>query len=68
MQFLSKIDTDEFLNVASNMVVCDGGTILEIEPAIAPIFDMPVGIELILKYDDNSKYFIYTDSEEICIF
>lgn len=41
-----------------------GGTIFEIEPAIAAIFDMPVGTELTLMYEDNKKFFIYTDTGE----
>ena len=63
-RFLSEIDTDEYLKNASNMAVCDWGTILEIEPAIASIFDMPVGTELTLMYEDNKKFFIYTDTGE----
>ena len=39
-RFLSEIDTDEFLADSKNMVICDWGTIFEIEPAIAPIFDL----------------------------
>ena len=42
-RFLSEVDTDDYLQDASNMVVCDWGTLFEIEPAIAPIFNMPVG-------------------------
>ena len=37
-RFLSEIDTDEFLADSKNMVICDWGTIFEIEPAIALIF------------------------------
>ena len=63
-RFLSEIDTDEYLKNVSNSVVCDWGTIFEIEPAIAAIFDMPVGTELTLMYEDNKKFFIYTDTGE----
>lgn len=64
-RFLSDIDTDEFLSNSSNMLVCDWNTILEIEPAIFKIFDMPVGTDITLINEDGKKYFIYTDSEEI---
>ena len=37
-RFLSEIDTDEFLQESSNMVICDWGTIFDIEPAVMPIF------------------------------
>lgn len=66
-RFLSEIDTDEYLQDTSNMVVCDWGTILEIEPAIAPIFNMPIGTDLTLKYESQRKYFIFTETGEICV-
>lgn len=37
------------------MVVCDWGTIFEIEPAILPIFDMPVGTDLTLVYEGQKS-------------
>lgn len=46
------------------MVVCDWGTIFEIEPAIASIFDMPVGTDLTLVYEDDKRFFIYTNTGE----
>lgn len=67
-RFLSEIDTDDYLEDASNMVVCDWRTIFEIEPAIAPIFYMPVGTELTLIYEENSKYFVNTETGEKCTF
>ena len=65
-RFLSEVDTDDYLQDASNMVVCDWGTLFEIEPAIAPIFNMPVGTDLTLVYENGCKYFIETG--EKCIF
>ena len=65
-RFLSEIDTDAFLEDVSNMVVCDWGTIFEIEPAIMPIFRLPVGTELTLIYDGNEKYFVYTENGKKC--
>ena len=56
-RFLSEIDTDEFLRQPSSMVICDWGTVFEIEPAIMPIFDMPVGTELTLIYENQRKFF-----------
>ncbi|MGY3665815.1 MAG: immunity protein Imm33 domain-containing protein [Roseburia sp. 1XD42-69] len=67
-RFLSEIDNDEYLKNAANMVVCDWGTIFEIEPAILPIFDMPVGTDLTLVYEGQKKYFIFTDTGEKCVF
>lgn len=67
-RFLSEIDTDDYLADASNMLVCDWGTIFEIEPAIAPIFYMPVGTELTLIYEEKTKYFVNTETGEKCTF
>ena len=63
-RFLSETDTDEFLQNPSIMVVCDWGTLFEIEPAISSIFDMPVGTDLTLEYEDGKKYFVYTETGE----
>lgn len=46
------------------MAICDCGTIFEIEPAIAPIFELPIGTELILVYGGNKKYFINSETGE----
>ena len=67
-RFLSDIDTDEFLADPSNMSICDWGTIIEIEPAIIYIFDMPMGTDITLVSENNNKYFVYTDSGEKVIF
>ena len=63
-RFLSEIDTDEFLQQPSSMVVCDWGTIFDIEPAIMPIFEMPVGTELTLIYEGDKRVFVDTYTEE----
>ena len=62
--FLSEVDTDEFLANPKNMVVCDWGTMFEIEPAIMPIFDMPVGTELTLEYESGRMYFVNSETGE----
>ncbi len=62
-RFLSEIDTDEFLSDSTNMVVCDWGTVIEIEPAVISIFNLPIGTELIIEYDGEQKYFRSTDNE-----
>lgn len=63
-RFLSDIDTEEFLSNPDNMVICDWGTVFEIEPAIMAIFDLPVGTDITLIEDNGKKYFVYTDSGE----
>lgn len=63
-RFLSDIDTEEFLSNPDNMVICDWGTIFEIEPAIMAIFDLPVGTDITLIENHGKKYFVHTDSGE----
>lgn len=67
-RFLSEIDTEDYLADVSNMVVCDWGTIFELEPAIAPIFDMPIGTELTLIHQERGKFFVFTGTGEKCTF
>ena len=62
------ISKDEFLADSNNMVICDWGTIFEIEPAIAPIFELPIGTELTLEYDGSKKYFVNSETGEKIIF
>ena len=61
-RFLSEIDTEEYLSHAENMLICDWSTIVEIEPAVLSIFNMPIGTELILIYEGEKKYFIDSSS------
>ena len=61
-RFLSEIDTEEYLSRAENMSVCDWSTIVEIEPAVLSIFNMPIGTELILIYEDERVYFLDSNS------
>ena len=61
-RFLSEVDTDEYLQDVSNMVVCDWGTLFEIEPAIALIFYLPVGTELTLVVENRKKFFVDTNT------
>ena len=63
-RFFSKIDTEEYLSHSENMSVCDWSTIVEIEPAVLPIFNMPIGTELILIYEGEKKYFLDSNTGE----
>ncbi|MEX1308118.1 MAG: DUF2185 domain-containing protein [Eubacteriales bacterium] len=67
-RFLSDIDTEEYLADASHMVVVGWETLFNIEPAIMPIFDMPIGTELTLVREGNKKRFIYTNMGNECNF
>ena len=61
-RFLSKIDNEEYLSNPKNMSVCDWSTIVEIEPAVLSIYDMPIGTELTLIYEGEQRYFIDTNT------
>ena len=61
-RFLSEIDTEEYLSHAENMSICDWSTIVEIEPAVLSIFNMPIGTELTMIYEDERVYFLDTIS------
>lgn len=67
-RFLSEIDTDEFLENSSNMMVCDWSTIIELEPAVMNIFNMPKGTDITLINEDGKKFFIYTMTGEFVKF
>ena len=44
------------------MSVCDWSTIVEIEPAVLLLYDMPIGTELTLIYESEQRYFIDTNT------
>ena len=61
-RFLSEIDTEDYLSQVENMSICDWSTIVEIEPAVLSIFNMPIGTELTIIYEDERVYFLDSNS------
>ena len=59
-RFLSEIDTEDYLSHAENMSICDWSTIVEIEPAVLSIFNMPIGTELTIIYEEERVCFLNT--------
>ncbi len=57
---MSVIDTEEYLSHVENMSICDWSTIVELEPAVLSIFNMPIGKELTVIYEDERLYFLDT--------
>lgn len=66
-RFFSDQDTDEYLADTNNWVVCDFGTIVEIEPAVLKIFDLPIGTELMFAVEEGHKLFLNMDNEKIVL-
>ena len=63
-RFLSDIDTDEYLADANNSSVCDLDTVIQIEPAILTIINLPVGTDMELTAVDGKKMFVDMNSKE----
>jgi hypothetical protein len=63
-RFFSDIDTDEFLADTNNWCILAYESVIEIEPAILAIYDMPVGTEITLMQAGKRKYFIDTNTGE----
>lgn len=53
---LGDTDTEEYINVPENNLVVDFDRLIEIEPAVLAIYDMPVGTDM--EFDSQRKVFI----------
>ena len=53
---LGDTDTEEYINIPENNLVVDFDRLVEIEPAVLAIYDMPVGTDL--EYDSQRRIFI----------
>lgn len=62
--FLTNIDTEEYLNNPENWVIVSFETVIEIEPAVLSIFNLPVGTDITLENKDGKRFFINTKSEK----
>lgn len=51
-------DTQEYIDDSSNSVVVDFDRLVEIEPAVLSVYDMPVGSDL--EFVSEGRYFIDT--------
>lgn len=59
-------DTKEYVNNTDNMVIVDFNTLVNIEPVILNVYEMPVGTELKFVEDKTGKYFVdINDGQEI---
>ena len=63
-RFLSDIDTDDYLSNNDNWCILAFETVIEIEPAVLAIYDMPIGTELTLLHEGKRKTFVDTNTGE----
>ena len=57
-------DNDEYVNDPKNLSVVDLNTLINIEPTILNVYEMPVGTDLIFIEEDGEKYFINAKTNE----
>ena len=57
-------DNDEYVNDPKNLTVVDLNTLINIEPTILNVYEMPVGTDLIFIEEDGEKYFINAKTNE----
>ncbi len=63
-RFLSDIDTEEFLNEVKNWCILPYEAVIEIEPAVLIIYDMPTGTDIALVCEGGRKFFADTVTGE----
>ncbi len=51
-------DTEEYINIPENNVIVDFDRLVELEPAVLDVYNMPVGTDLEFCCDENGRYFI----------
>ena len=57
-------DNDDYINDPKNLTVVDLNTLINIEPTILNVYEMPVGTDLIFIEEDGDKYFINAKTNE----
>ena len=57
-------DNDDYVNDPKNLSVVDLNTLINIEPTILNVYEMPVGTDLIFIEEDGEKYFINAKTNE----
>jgi len=61
-RFLSDIDTEEYLADKNNWCILAYESVIEIEPAVLLIYDMPVGTDITLLQEEKGKVFVDTNT------
>ena len=63
-RFLSDIDTEEYLSDTNNWCILAFEAVIEIEPAVLAIYDMPIGTDVTLIQENKKKFFVDTVTGE----
>ena len=61
-RFLSNLDTEEYLSNVDNWCILTYESVIEIEPAVMAVYDMPVGTELTLLREGKKMRFVDTNT------
>ena len=57
-------DNDDYVNDPKNLTVVDLNTLINIEPTILNVYEMPIGTDLIFIEENGDKYFINAKTNE----
>ena len=57
-------DNDDYVNDPKNLTVVDLNTLINIEPTILNVYEMPIGTDLIFINENGEKYFINSKTNE----
>ena len=61
---MGRDDTQEYIDQSANHAICDINTLINIEPAVLNVYEMPVGTDLEFVEDATGKYFVNTRTGE----
>jgi len=64
-RFLSDVDTDEFLSDSRNLSICDYQKVIDLEPAVFAIYELPIGTDLTIIKEGGNTFFVTETGELI---
>ena len=57
-------DNDDYVNNPKNLAIVDLNTLVNIEPTVLNVYEMPIGTDLIFINENGEKYFINSKTNE----
>lgn len=58
-------DTQEYIDDSKNVMICNFNSVIDLDPIMSYIYNMPAGTELELVYDKSDVYFLNSKTGEI---